>query len=132
LANIGNLVDNLPEGPERDELLELVRIGLTFRAQQVGRRPGPLARLVQTCAQRAGTPCTFDQLLEELEREAARRTLQGEKASPVEKVDRIWQQAIIHLPKRGRAHIPFGTLRNHLTKARKIFSPRPFTPPAKP
>lgn len=132
MSAIGYLVDNLPDGPERDELLELVRIGMRFRNQHIGRRPGPLAQLVQACARRAGQPYSFEQLLEELERDAARRALYGETASPVEKVDRVWQLATIHLAKRGRVQVPFGTLRNHLTTAKKIFSPERFTPTAKP
>jgi hypothetical protein len=57
--------------------------------------------------------------LYELELEAARRELAGEKASPIEKVDRIWEVLTYHDPKKGRMQMPFGTLRNQLTQAKK-------------
>ena len=43
----GALVQYVPEGPERDELLGLLRIGMAFRAQQRGRRPGFLTGYVR-------------------------------------------------------------------------------------
>ena len=114
------LISHLPEGPERDEVLDIVRLGLKFRGQHTGRRPGPIARLVRDCASRSGPPYTFDKLLEEIEIEAARRALHGERASMVERVDRVWQLATIHLSRRGPVQVSFGTLRNHLTRAKKI------------
>ena len=111
---------HLPAGPERDEILGLIRLGAHFKAQQVGKRPGLLARLVLDCARRAGPPYSFAQLLDELALEAARRALHGEQASPVEKVDRVWQLATIHLPKHGGVPVPFKTLQNHLTTAKII------------
>lgn len=113
------IASHLPEGPEREALLDIVRLGLKFRAQHVGRKPGVIAQLVQECASRGGPPYTFERLLEELELEAARRALHGEHASMIEKVDRIWQLATVHLPRRGPVQIAFGTLRNHLTRAKK-------------
>lgn len=113
----GTAVRHIPPGELRDEILVLLRLGVKFKAQQVGKRPGFLARLVLDCARRAGPPYSFKQLLDELELEAARRELNGEKASPVEKIDRVWQLITIHAPK--RAQIPFGTIRNHLTHAKK-------------
>lgn len=114
------LVRHVPAGPKRDELIELVRIGIKFQRQQhAGKRPGHLAQLVLDCAKSAGPPYSFAQLLDQLELEAARRQLHGERASPVEKIDRIWQLATVHLPKRGRVQVPFKTLQNHLTDTKK-------------
>lgn len=121
----------LPPGERRDEILGLIRIGLRFREQQVGKRPGILSRLVLECARRIGKPYSFAQLLDELELEAARRDLYGEQASPVEKVDRIWQLVTIHT-KKGREQKPFGTVRNHLTRAKKRISGEELTLSAKP
>ena len=116
----GLLVRYVPAGPKRDELLALVRIGIKFGPQQrIGKRPGCLAQLVLDCARRAGPTYSFAQLLDQLELEAARRELHGEQASPVEKVDRVWQLATAHLPKRGRVQVPFKTLQNHLTDSKK-------------
>lgn len=108
---------HLPRGKRRDEALTLIRLGAKFQASQIGKRPGLLSRLVLDCARRAGPPYSFAQLLDELEREAARRELHGEAASPIEKVDRIWQLVTIHVKQR-RVQVPFATLRNHLTAAK--------------
>lgn len=110
----------IPASPQRDELIDAVRIGLKFKHQHIGKKPGALSRLVLDCARRAGAPYSFEQLIEEMEFSAARRDLHGERASPIEKIDRLYQLAIIHLPKRGRVHVPFGTVGNHLTAAKKI------------
>ena len=114
---------------EQNKLLGLARLGMCFKAQHIGRRPGRLSRLVLDCARRTGPPYTFVRLLDELSLEAARRELNGERASPVEKVDRIWELVTIHLPKQGRVQVPFATVRNHLTKSKKIikaeFPPSP-------
>jgi len=109
-----------PPGERRDEAMLLLRLGLRFRLQQVGKRPGTLSLLVLDCARRAGPPYSFDQLLDELENEAARRNLCGEQASHVECVNRVWQLATIHLPKQGRVQKTFAVLRWHLTNAKKI------------
>lgn len=110
----------VPAGPRRDELLALVRIGIKFERQHhVGKRPGCLAQMVLDCARRAGPPFSFAQLLDQLELEAARRELDGEQASPVERVDRIWELVTVHLPGQGRVQKPFKTLQNHLTDSKK-------------
>ena len=113
-----------------EELLRLALIGQAFD-QRKGRRPGQLAHLVMDCAKRGGRPFSFEQLLHELELCAARRDLHGESASPVEKVDRVFELMTFHT-KKGREQKPFGTLRNHLTKAKKIISSEQFTLSAKP
>jgi len=108
-----------PSFPDvHEELLRLALIGQRFD-QRKGKSPGQLAHLVLTCAKRAGRPYSFEQLLHELELEAARRDLYGEAASPVEKVDRVFELMTFHT-KNSREQKPFGTLRNHLTRAKKI------------
>jgi len=116
---IQTLLGYVPPGPELDELIELVRIGVKFKAQHAGRRPGPLSRLVLDCAKRIGPLCSFAQLLGQMESEAARRELHGAHASPIEKIDHTWQMATVHLPLRGRVQVPFKTLQNHLTESKK-------------
>lgn len=102
------------------ELYELAELGRKFRAQQSrGRRPGFLRQHVAELVKRARSPMTFEALLQELELEAALRESDGERASPVEKVDRIWGLLTIHVPSKGRRQIPFGTLRNTLTQSRR-------------
>lgn len=109
----------LPPGDERERILELVRLGEKFAAQQRGRRPGFLRTYVAQVAARLAPPPTFEALLDELATEAARRELHGEQASPVEKVNRIWEVATIHMPRRGPQEVTFKTLRNLLTPCRK-------------
>lgn len=109
----------VPPGKMRDEIIGLIHTGIQFQRQHVGRRPGQLSRLVLDCARRIGKPYSFAQLLDELELEAARRNLYGERASPIEKVDRIFELVTVHL-KQVRKQVPFGTVRNHLTRAKKI------------
>lgn len=115
----GTAAQYLPPGDETDEIMRLIRLGVAFRAQHGGKRPGPLANLILDCAKRAGAPYSFPRLLDELELDAARRELHGVAGSPIEKVDRVWQLLTVHLPKRGRVQVPFGTIQNHLTAARK-------------
>lgn len=107
-----------PPGDKRDHVMGLVRLGQSFRSQQVGKRPGTLSMLVLDCARRTGPPYSFDQLLDEIELEAARRNLYGEKASPIEKIDRVWMLVTAHT-KQGRVQKTFATLRWHLTNAKK-------------
>lgn len=125
----GALVSYVPAGDDQDELLGLVRMGVRFKANHIGKRPGALSRLILDCTRRAGPPYTFAGLLNELALEAARRDLHGEHASPVEKICRIWALVTIHLPKQGRVQVPFATVRNHLTAAKKTiraeFPPSP-------
>lgn len=107
-----------PAGQARDDLLNLVRLGLSFRAQQAGKRPGALAGLVLDRARRAGPPYSFAQLLDELETDAAQ--VGADVCSPCDSVNRVRELAVFHLPCRGRAEVPFGTLRRHLTTAKII------------
>ena len=97
------------------ELLHLARLGAKFAEQHRGRRPGFLHRELVRVA--AGRRLTFDELLCELELDAARRALYG--AGPFEKIDRVWGLVTLHDPRKGRRQVAFGTVRNLLTKIRK-------------
>ncbi len=119
LATVTALAETLPAGPARDELLRLAQVGAVFCAQQRGRRRGFLHNYVAKLAGRLPAPPTFADLLEEMELEAARRALDGESASPVEKVNRVWELVTIHIPGRASRQVPFATLRNVLTVCRK-------------
>ena len=116
----GRLVCYVPEGPDRDLFLGLMRLGESFSKQQVGKRPGKLAQLVLDCARRAGPPYSFKQLLYELDIEAACRNQDGERASPIERVSRS-REEITYWPKKDdERRIQFVTLRGKLTAAKKI------------
>ena len=112
-------IDRLKKAMPGDaELLELVKLGLRFKKNQSGGKPRYFSKYLVSIINGIKKP-TFKNILHELELESARRELHGEKASPVEKVDRIWELVTYHDPKKGRVQMPFGTLRNHLTKAKK-------------
>lgn len=118
----GRLVACLATGTpasDRDELLVLIRLGVKFRAQHTGKKPGFLACYLADLAKRINGPLTFDSLLLELRYQARVREVQGAAASPVEKVDAQWELLTYHDPRRGRLQMPFGTLRNHLTTLKK-------------
>lgn len=122
-AEIDQLTGLIPEGPRRAELVELLRLGVAFRAQRCGRRLGFFQRYLQDIIDRLGESVTMAGVLEELEVAAARRNLDGPTASPIEKIDRIWQIVTYHHPKRGRVQITFKTLQNKITLCKKK-SPR--------
>ena len=119
MTTTGYLFNNLPEGPERDEALGLIRIGLKFQGQQCGRRPDYFTRYLADVTRGLKRP-TFSALLAELELCAARRERYGVAGNPVEKIDRLWKLATFHHPKKGRVQLTFKTLRNKLMLARKI------------
>ena len=106
----------LPPSPEREEILTLVRLGLSFQKQQrIGKRPGFLKGYLQELLPKIEGPITFDLLLHELELEAARRDMYGEEESPIEKVDRVWETVVYHHPKTGRQLLSFKSIRNKLS-----------------
>jgi hypothetical protein len=106
----------LPPSPEREELLTLVRLGLSFQKQQnIGKKPGFLKNYLLKLLSSIEGPITFDRLLHELELEAARRDMYGEKASPIEKVDRVWEVVTYHHPRTGRQQLAFRIVRNKLS-----------------
>lgn len=110
---------HLPPGPERDEVLGLIRVGWKFTAQRKGRRPGPLAREMLQLAQKPGAALTFDWLLDQLESAAARRSIYGPAESCVTEVNRIRETIIYDDARAGRIQITFKRARNLLTAAKK-------------
>src|SRR5690348_3123344 len=119
--NLAHYVETtLPPSPEREEILTLVRLGLSFKKQQnMGKKPGFLKGYLLNLLPTIEGPVTFDRLLQELELEAARRDMYGEKASPIEKVDRVWQLVTYHDPRRGRQQLTFKSIRNKLSWCKK-------------
>lgn len=105
------ILAHLPAGFERDELMRLVRVGAKFAEQHRGRRPGFLRRYVGELVQRLETR-TFEALLVELELDAVRRDVRGEKASPIERVDRSFEMLTYHDPRHGRRQVTFKRIRN--------------------
>lgn len=121
-----------PDGPVRDELLGLVRIGLAIKAQHTGRKPGFLHNYLLGLAGGMGGELNFERLLLRLRHEAMKRELLSDEAIPVEKVDEGFELLTYHEPRRGRVQMTFGTLRNKWTKVRKIFSGDQITKSPKP
>lgn len=119
----GALVRLVPPGPELDELLGLVREGIQFKRQHVGRRPGFLHRYICGVVEGMAPPVTFAALLSELDIAAARRAACDGRGEPIERVSRTWEQLTYHDPKRGRQKIAFGTVMNYFTKAKKARFP---------
>jgi hypothetical protein len=106
----------LPPSPEREEILTLVRLGLSFQKQQnIGKKPGFLKDYLLKLLPTIEGPVTFDRLLYELELEAARRDMYDEEESPIEKVDRVWELVTYHHPRTGRQQLTFKSIRNKLT-----------------
>lgn len=118
IPTTGALYEHIKDAPECQEFLTVYRTGQKFRAKQTGRHRGTFAKLVLECTQRAGKPYTLKKLLGELDSEAAKRELHGERASPIEKVDRVFELVTVH--DKGRKQLAFRTVRGHLTAAKKI------------
>lgn len=115
----GNLVASMPPGPARDEILGLVRFAITFKAQHVGRRPGPLTREVMQLVRRPGALLTFDWLIEELEGAATRRSLYGDAESCITKINRVREVLDYYDPPAGLIQVTFKRVRNILTDCKK-------------
>ena len=105
----------LPPSPEREELLGLVRLGLAFQKQHIGRRPGALKQYLLQLVKKMDGAVTFENVLDELELEAVRREQQGATANPVEKIDRVWELVTFYHPQKGRQQLTFKTIKNSLT-----------------
>jgi hypothetical protein len=116
-VNITSYIEETwPPSPEREEVLTLVRLGLSFQQQQrIGKRPGFLKGYLLKLIPTIEGSITFDRLLQELELEAARRDMYGEEESPIEKVDRVWEIVIYHHPRTARQQLTFKSLRNKLS-----------------
>ncbi len=128
ITTTGAAAEHLPPaGQARDEILGLVRLALPFAAQQGGKRPGALARLVLDRARRAGPPYSFAQLLDVLEDDVAQYG--SDARSPVDQVNRVRETVTVCLPRQDGREVPFATLRRHLTGAKKILKSEIRTPP---
>lgn len=103
---------------DKQELVQMAKSYMRFKEQQKGKRPEFIQRYIAGIVSGMPKP-TFKELLHQLELAAARRELKGEKASPIEEVNRVWELVTYHHPRKGRIQTPFGTIRNHLTKAKK-------------
>lgn len=117
----GYAFDNLPEGPERDEALGLIRVGLAFRGQQCGRKPDQITNYITDLVSKLSKP-TFAALLERLEAETARHDLPAGVA--VVSVNRVFEVVQLHHLKRGTVEISFKRLQNLVTIAKKIHAPK--------
>lgn len=73
----------------KDELLNLAKLAIPFKAQQKGKRPDFLQSYIVDIVSGMPSKPTFKELLDEMELTAARRELKGERASPIEKIDRV-------------------------------------------
>lgn len=121
ITTTGAAAEHLPaDGPERDEILGLVRVALRFCDEQAGRRPGFMRRYLIDLARKIEPPMTFERLLLQLAFEAQRRAFLGVAESPIEKIDREFEMVTYHDQKHGRLQVTFKTLRNHLTAVKKI------------
>ena len=106
----------LPPGPEKDRIIGLVNLGLSFQKQQrIGKRPGFLKDYFLKLLSTIEGPVTFDRLLQELVLEVARRDMYGAEVSPIEKVDRVWEIITYHHPRTGRQQLTFKSIRNKLS-----------------
>ena len=113
--NLTRYVENaLPPSPEREELLGLVRLGLAFQKQHVGRRPGALKQYLLQLVKKMDGAITFEKVLDELELEAVRRE-RGAAVNPIEKIDRVWELVTFHHPQKGRQKLTFKTIKNNFT-----------------
>ena len=110
----GALVRCVPEGPEREELLRLVRIGVEFaRRQQLGRPRNALYAHVVAVVGRMPAPVTFDALVAELQLDAR------SGGTPILHVSRSFATVTYETERKDQIEITFGRLRNVLTDAKK-------------
>ena len=109
---------HLPEGPERDKALGLIRIGLAFKTQQTGRKPDAVTQYIALLVKQL-PQASFANLLEKLEAESARHDAAAGECICA-KVNRVHEVSTFFHPKRGEeVDVPFGTLKKKLTFAKK-------------
>lgn len=118
------LVEYVPAGDDRDRLLGLLRIGVEFDAQHVGKRPEFLHNYIAGLVAGMDRP-TFKNLLDELTLAAARRAADSAH-EPIESVSRSFELLTYHHPRKGRQQVTFGRVRNLLTAVKnKQFTASP-------
>lgn len=122
MSATGYLFDNLPDGPERDELLGLIRVGLAFRGQQCGRKPDQITNYIADLVSKLSKP-TNAALLERLESASTKHDY-GANEVAVVLVNRVFEVVQFHHPRRGTVEISFKRLQNVMTIAKKIHAPK--------
>lgn len=118
MSATGYVAQHLPHGPELEEVLGLIRVGVKFSAQRGG-KPGFMHWYLLGLVDGMGGDLSFERLLLELRFEARKRALLGPEKSPIERVDDSFELLTWHDPRRGRRQMPFGSLRNAWTVVRK-------------
>ena len=122
----GALVEHVPPGAARDELLMLIRLGIPFaRQQQIGKCHGFLHNYLVEIVPKLDKP-TFKNLLDELRLATKRREGDDGRHEPIERVSSSMGCVIYHHPRLGEQEIPFSTLRNRLTAAKKELKNKKF------
>ena len=114
---------HLPEGPERDKALGLIRIGLKFQAQQTGRKPDAVTQYIALLVKQL-PQASFANLLEKLEAESSRHDAAAGECICT-KVNRVHEVSTFFHPIRGIIEMPFGTLRNKFTQTKFMVKPKP-------
>lgn len=112
------MTDTQQIDPNVTEAHKLIAMAIKFKEQQKGKRPEHFHCYIRGLINNMQQP-TFLNLLFELELAATRRAENGEDGEPVESVNRIWETVIFHHRKKGRVLIPFGSVRNCLTRVKK-------------
>jgi len=116
----GALVEHVPPGAARDELMLLVRLGIPFAKRHLmGKQCEFLHNyIVEIVKNMKGRP-TYENLLDELMLAADRRNESDGRQEPVESLSRSYELLTYHHPRDGRQQVTFGTVRNRLTAAKK-------------
>lgn len=113
----GYCAEYLPEGPERDEALGLIRVGLIFRAEQRGRKPDAITAYLALLVREMPKP-SFRTLLEKLEADSARHDYGAGECVCVG-INRVHEVATFFHPKRGELEISFPSLIVKLSRLKK-------------
>ncbi len=107
---------------DNQETEKLIALAMKFKAQQKGKRPEFIQRYVNQKVSQMKDP-SFSELLYQLELDAIKRDREGERASPIEKIDRVWEVLTYHDKKR-RIQICFSTLKNKFYRTKKYVKPK--------
>lgn len=111
------MIDDIERLPHA-ELVALARLGDRFRRQQSGRKPGPLATLIDETLRSIGEPFTFSRLIVDFEFQALR--YQHGLSSPVLEVDTEFAKVVFLLAGR-EVERSFAAIRWHLTQSKRRF-----------
>jgi hypothetical protein len=113
---------HLPDSPEKDEILGMVRIVTAWRANHCGRRPGPVHRYLCEVASGLGDNLSFDALVLDLRFRLLRGHGNDSNSADMilDDVDTAEQTVTWCEPWKDCYTMPFSTLRNKWTKVRKL------------